>query len=167
MRDVLYQFYIHYGLWTMLVPMLALAVSERDIGKILAQLETLLNMVRGLDERSQQTAIKQGEMQETLGVLCSQQTEMGKAVADHEVRLRKHTGILGPLVVKVDEHEKVIGEIKAVVLSPKGKAAEGGEEGDETRVSLPRWLIVLGAAAAAAGGATLLEFIKTLLTGKP
>lgn len=168
MKDVLYEFYLHYGMWLMVVPFMAvLSISQEDVGKIKANLEAVLSDVKDLATQIKALMTQQADMAKTLGIVCSQQEVITKTQTDHETRLRKHTEILTSLVPKVEEHDEEIKTIKAVVFTPKSKAAEGDEDKEQDKVSLPRWLIYLGAAASAAGGATLLEFIKALVTGKP
>jgi len=167
MKGIIIEFYMHYGMWLTAIPlMVSLAISQEDIGKIKANLETVINAISDLSTQIKALMIQQAEMSRTLGVLCSQQTETARIQADHEMRLRDHTKVLTPLVEKVEEHDKAIEVIKTVVFTPKGKV-ESEEEDGQGKVSLPRWLIYLGAASFAAGGATLLEFIKAFVTGKP
>lgn len=168
MNDVLYHLYVHYGMFALLVPlMVTMTISQEDVGRIKANLDTLLTSVKDLAIQIAAVMVEQANQSRTLGILCSQQTENAKTLDDHEVRLRDHTKTLVLLKEEVDEHDAAIKEIKAVVLIPKAKAAIETSEEEESPKEYPRWLIVLYTVACAAGGATLLEFIKAIITGKP
>lgn len=166
MKDVLYHFYLHYGMWIMAIPlMVTMTISQEDVGKIKANLEAVLSDVKDLATQIKALMTQQAEMAKTLGIVCSQQEVITRTQTDHETRLRKHTEILTSLVPKVEEHEEEIKTIKAIVFTAKGKATETDDEAESAWPPLKITLILI--AAGAAGGTTLLEFIKTILTGKP
>lgn len=166
MKLMLYDLYLHYSALILMIPlMVTMTISQEDVGKIKANLEAVLSDVKDLATQIKALMTQQAEMAKTLGIVCSQQEVITRTQTDHETRLRKHTEILTSLVPKVEEHDKEIETIKAVVFTVKGKVVEANEEADSAWPPLKITLILI--AAGAAGGTTLLEFIKAIITGKP
>jgi hypothetical protein len=138
--------YTNLGMFAPLVFVAVLSISQEDVGKIKANLDTLITSVRDLTALITAVMTEQANQARTLGILCSQRAEDTKRLDDYETRLRGHTKSIVLLDETVEEHGKDIEKIKLVVFPSAIGTHSFDDSGDEKQPMSTRIILtILGA----------------------